>query len=142
MVKKCWKNQGKTVKIREKLEKIREKTSKCPGLKKNLLILLEIGKYCQKKNHIFLNSTNLRLNFRRKFKILLNSTRPCPVYLRFWIFFEENSNILTFYTWPCLSALFEFSSKIQIFLHSILGPVYLRFLNFLRRKFKYSNILY
>ena len=60
--------QGKTVKIREKLEKIREKTSKCPGLKKNLLILLEIGKYCQKKNHIFLNSTNLRLNFRRKFK--------------------------------------------------------------------------
>ena len=75
--------QGKTVKIREKLEKIREKTSKCPGLKKNLLILLEIGKYCQKKNHIFLNSTNLRLNFRRKFKILLNSTRPCPVYLRF-----------------------------------------------------------
>ena len=55
--------QGKTVKIREKLEKIREKTSKCPGLTKNLLILLEIGKYCQKKNHIFLNSTNLRLNF-------------------------------------------------------------------------------
>ena len=60
--------QGKTVKIREKLEKIREKTSKCPGLTKNLLILLEIGKYCQKKNHIFLNSTNLRLNFLRKFK--------------------------------------------------------------------------
>ena len=123
--------QGKKVKIREKLEKIREKTSKCPGLKKNLLILLEIGKYCQKKNHIFLNSTNLRLNFRRKFKIFLNSTT---------LFIFENSNILTFYTWPCLSALFEFSSKIQIFLHSILGPVYLRFLNFLR-KFKYSNIL-
>ena len=41
--------QGKTVKIREKFEKIREKTSKCPGLKKNLLILLEIGKYCHIK---------------------------------------------------------------------------------------------
>ena len=63
--------QGKTVKIRVKSEKIREKTSKCPGLTKNLLILLEIGKYCQKKNHIFLNSTNLRLNFRRKIQNIL-----------------------------------------------------------------------
>ena len=82
------------MKIREKLEKIREKTSKCPGLKKNLLILLEIGKYCQKKNHIFLNSTNLHLNFWKKIKY--SQTLLGPVYLRlnFWKKFKYSQTLL------------------------------------------------
>ena len=42
--------QGKTVKIREKLEKIREKTSKCPGLKKkNCLFCLKLENIVKRK---------------------------------------------------------------------------------------------
>ena len=57
-----------------------------------------------------------------------------------WIFFE-NSNILTFYTRAqFICAIWIFFENSNILTFYTIGPVYLRYLNFLR-KFKYSNIL-